>query len=172
MAKAGSVKRFWAYRALVSTPANPWNTTEISATRIRFAARVRCSSLEKPLPMMPISGSASSARTAASVTNARAARLKIVPTRRHNWRSSRACWTKTGTNAAVLTVPTSRSYRVLGSVRAITKASVSAVAPKVEAMTTSRTSPRPRLRTLPRAMTAAALATRRRVRLRLLTLLP
>ncbi len=134
------------------------------------AASVRWSSLEKPLPMMPTSGSANSASTTASVTNASAARLKIAPTSRHNWRSSRACWTKTGTNAAVLTVPTSRSYRMVGSVRASTKASVPAVAPNVAAMTTSRTRPRPRLKTLPSAMTAAALATRRRVRL--VTLLP
>src|ERR1051326_6808486 len=53
---------------------------------------------------------------------------------------------------------------MLGIVRANTKASVPAVAPNVEAMTTSRMSPRPRLRMLPRAMTAAALATRRWVR--------
>ena len=37
------------------------------------------------------------------MTKARPARLKIAPTRRQNCRSSRACWTKTGTNAAVLT---------------------------------------------------------------------
>src|SRR5918999_6309207 len=45
-----------------------------------------------------------------------------------------------------------------GSVRARTYASVPAVAPNVAAMTWSRTRPRARLRTLPRPMTAAALA--------------
>ena len=69
--------------------------------RIRLAARVRCSSLAKPLPMRPMSGSAKAASRTARVTKASPARLKTALTRRHSWRSSRACWTKTGTNAAV-----------------------------------------------------------------------
>ena len=139
----------------------PWKTTEISAMRIKLMARLRSSSDEKPRPMSITSGSAKTAAPTARVTNARHARLKIAPTNRQNCFSSRACWTKTGTNAAVLTVPTSRSYSVCGMVRANTQASVPLVAPKVEAMTTSRSSPRPRLRMFPSAITAAALATRR-----------
>src|SRR5205823_9605686 len=111
------------------------------------------------------SGSASTASRSARHTKARPARLNTAPTNRQSCRLSWACWTNTGTNAAVLTVPTSRSYRMFGIVRAKTKASVPAVAPKVEAITMSRTRPKPRLRMLPRAITAAALATRRWVAL-------